>query len=105
MESFALPAWGRVATRSEVNNKVVHAWFKKRSSKTTVRAIVLRRENPRNFEKSDIKPIKLLLNDILFFNTEQEAALGPQMQMRIYPNNIDNMTNTKIRKIGGVYRL
>lgn len=105
MESFALPSWGRVATRSEVNNKVVHAWFKKRSSKTTVRAIVLRRENPRNFEKSDIKPIKLLLNDILFFNTEQEAALGPQMQMRIYPNNIDNMTNTKIRKIGGVYRL
>lgn len=105
IESFALPAWGRIATKSEVTNKVVHAWFKKRSSNTTVRAIVLRRENPRGFEKTDIKPIKLLLNDILFFNTGEEAALGPQMQIRIYPNNTTNMVNTKIRKIGGVYRL
>jgi hypothetical protein len=46
-----------------------------------------------------------MLNNILFLNATNLPALGPQMQMRIYPNNIDNLTNTKIRKVGGVYRL
>ena len=104
-ESFALPSWGRIATRSEEQMKIVHSWFKKRNNKKTIRCIVIRRENPRNLPKEDIKPIKLTLNNILFFNAEYEAALGPQMQMRIYPNNTDNMTNTKIRKIGGIYRI
>lgn len=102
IDSFALPAWGRVATRSEQNNKIVHAWFKKRSSNPRVRCIVLRRENPR---KIAVPAIKLMLHDIIFFNTETEGAFGPQMQMRIYPNNTDKMTNTHIRKIGGIYRI
>lgn len=105
IESFALPSWGRIATRSEVDNKIVHAWFKKRSTNTKVRSIVLRRENPRKLDKSKIRPIKLMLNNIMFINADEQAALGPQMQLRIYPNNTDNMTNTKIRKIGGVYRI
>ena len=102
IDSFALPAWGRVATRSEQTNKIVHAWFKKRSDNPHVKCIVLRRENPRN---EDVPAIKLMLNDMIFFNAETEGALGPQMQMRIYPNNTNNMTNTKIRKIGGIYRI
>ena len=102
VESFALPAWGRLATRSTQTNKVVHAWFKKRNNIPKIACIVLRRENPR---KIKLPPVKLMINDILFFNAETEGAFVPQMQMRIYPNNKNVMKNTKIRKIGGVYRL
>ena len=38
-------------------------------------------------------------------NPDSMPALGPQLQMRIYPNNIDNLTNTKIRKFGVIYRI
>ena len=107
VESFALPAWGRVATRSEINNKCVHSWFKckEKGNVDKITKIVLRRENPRNLDKNDIKPIKLVLNNILFFNAEYQAALGPQMQMRIYPSSMQGTTNTKIRKTGGIYRI
>ncbi len=105
IESFALPSWGRIATRSEEKNKVVHALFKKRKDAGIIKSIVVRRENPRQYAKEDIRQIKLMLNNILFLNATNLPALGPQMQMRIYPNNIDNLTNTKIRKVGGVYRL
>lgn len=104
-ESFALPAWGRIATASREHEKVVHAWFKKRSSNVTAKTLVLRRENPRGLDKNDIQPLKLVLNDILFVNGSMETALGPQMQLRIYPNSKKVTTNTKIRKIGAVYRL
>ena len=107
VESFALPAWGRIATRSELNNKCVHAWFKckEKGNVDKITKIVLRRENPRKLDKSEIKPIKLMLNNMLFFNAEYQAALGPQMQMRIYPNTMQGTTNTKIRKTGGIYRI
>ena len=106
IESFALPSWGRVATQSEISNKVMHAWFKKRTSHEQIKSIVIRRANPLGLDRlTEIQPISLMLNDILFYSTEMKAALGPQMQMRIYPNNVDNLTNTKIRKTGGVYRL
>lgn len=105
IESFALPSWGRIATRSYAENKVVSAWFNKRSSHTKILSIVIRRENPRGYKEDEIKSLKLVLNNMLFFKAKKEAALGPQMQMRIYPNNMDNTTNTKIRKVGGVYRL
>ena len=109
IESFALPAWGRVQTRSQVKNKVVHSWFKKRSDAVTIKAITISRKNPRKNEsgKNSVpaNDLFLMLNNILFFNAETEAALGPQMQMRIYPNTMDNLSNTKIRKIGGIYRI
>ena len=107
VDSFALPSWGRIATRSEVDNKCVHAWFKckGKGSVDKITKIVLRRENPRQLEETEIKPIKLVLNNILFFNAEYQAALGPQMQMRIYPRSMQGTTNTKIRKTGGIYRI
>lgn len=108
VESFALPAWGLGQTKSHVSNKVVHSWFKKRSDAVTIKAITIERKNPRKNEKGDnsipTDEMFLLLNDILFVNAETEAALGPQLQMRIYPNTpITN--NTKIRKFGGIYRI
>ena len=80
---------------------MVHSWFKKRSDAVKIKTIAIKRNNPR---KQEVDEMFLLLNDILFFNAETEAALGPQMQMRIYPNTpVTN--NTKIRKIGGIYRI
>ena len=107
VESLPLPAWGRVATRAQVSEKYVHSWFKKRSSATNIKCIVLRRENPRNTEDSPypVPHIRLVLSNILLFNSATQLALGPQMQYRIYPNQMDNTKNTKIRKIGAIYRL
>ena len=109
VESFALPAWGRIQTRSQVKDKCVHSWFKKRSDAVTIKTITISRSNPRKNELGkDSVPandLLLVLNNILFFNAETEAALGPQMQMRIYPNTMDNLSNTKIRKVGGIYRI
>ena len=85
----------------------MHSWFKKRSAATNIKCIVLRRENPRNTEDSSypVPHIKLVLSNILLFNSTTQLALGPQMQYRIYPNQMDNTKNTKIRKIGAIYRL
>lgn len=110
VESFALPAWGRIQTSSYVLNKVVHSWFKKRSDAVNIRTITIERRNPRKDEQGtntvSVDEMYLMLNNILFFNAETEAALGPQLQMRIYPNATDNISdNTKIRKIGGIYRI
>ena len=110
VESFALPAWGRIQTSSYVTNKVVHSWFKKRSDAVNIRTITIERRNPRQDEKEknsvSVDEMYLMLNNILLFNAETEAALGPQMQMRIYPNATSNLSdNTKIRKVGGIYRI
>ena len=101
IESFPLPAWGQVQTRAQQTDKVVSAWFKKRNG-GRVKRIVLRRNNPTHDELYDIH---LHIESIRMFNSKTMPALGPQLQMRIYPNNIDNLTNTKIRKFGVVYRL
>ena len=104
VESFPLPAWGRVATQSTVADKTINAWFKKHSSSTKIRAIVLRRADPRGLGDK-LPHIKFILNNILLFNTDQQLALGPQMQMRIYPEAMNNISNTRIRKYGAIYRL
>ena len=110
VESFALPAWGRIQTSSYETNKVVHSWFKKRSDAIKIKTIAIERRNPRKDEKEknnvSVGEMYLMLNNILLFNAETEAALGPQMQMRIYPNATSNLSdNTKIRKVGGIYRI
>ena len=106
IESLPLPAWGRVATQSTVKNKIINAWFKKHTTSTKVKCIVLRRADPRNLGNK-LPRIRLMLNNILLFNAEQQLALGPQMQLRIYPNAIKDAgySNTKIRKYGAIYRL
>lgn len=104
VESFPLPAWGRVATQSTVADKTINAWFKKHSSSTKIRAIVLRRADPRGLGDK-LPHIKFILNNILLFNTDQQLALGPQMQMRIYPEAMNDISNTRIRKYGAIYRL
>ena len=103
IESFALPSWGYQAIKANVSNKIVHAWFKKRSEAKRVRSIVIERRNPTN---SDMYEIRLVLNNILLYNANVMPALGPQMQMRIYPNtNEGSLDDIQIRKIGCIYRL
>lgn len=101
LASMPLPAWGRVQTRSSVVNKRVTAWFKKRNN-GVVRSVVIERKNPEN---ALLYKVKLHLKDIRYYNPNTMPALGPQLQMRIYPNSVDNLTNTKIRKFGVIYRI
>jgi hypothetical protein len=63
---------------------------------------VLHRANPVNRPVDDVK---LMLKNILFYNAETMPALGPQMQLRVYPNTMNNLANTKIRKFGCIYRI
>lgn len=108
IEELPLPAWGAIQNEYGVNsedaakNKTVHAWFKIHSQADKVRAIVIHRANPTN---GPVEDLKLVLNNILFHNSETLPALGPQMQLRIYPNTVNNLSNTKIRKFGCIYRL
>ena len=64
--------------------------------------IAIRRENP---TKGNIGEIKLVLNNILLYNADTMPALGPQMQMRIYPSEEGKLDDIQIRKIGCIYRL
>ena len=110
VERFALPAWGRVQSRSHVENKTVTSWFKKRSKAVTIKAITIERRNPRANESGTnsvkVDDLYLVLDGILLFNADVEAALGPQMQMRIYPNTTNGLeSNTTIRKFGAIYRI
>lgn len=106
VESFALPAWGRIQTNSTVKNKIVSAFFKKRSQAKTIKAITIERKNPRASEGVKPRDLYFVLHDIQFYNAKTEAALGPQMQIRIYPDTSDAIgRNTTIRRIGGIYRL
>lgn len=102
VQSLALPAWGKVQHYYNGNNKTVHAWFKKQTDATEIKKIVLRRENPTN---RNVEQLFLLLENILFFNAETMPALGPQMQLRVYPQSMDKIANTQIRKFGCVYRI
>ena len=102
VESLPLPAWGRVQSSYTGSDNVVHAWFKIHTDATKIKAVVLRRENPtgRSFENVD-----LTIHDIVFINANGVPALGPQMQVRIYPQDEQALVNTKIRKFGCIYRL
>lgn len=106
VESFALPAWGKIQEqygngKTDYPNKTVNAWFKIHTDASSLKCIVLRRENP---TKRDMANVNLVLQDIVFLNTNTVPALGPQMHVRIYPKNMTTR-NTKIRKVGCVYRI
>lgn len=104
IESLVLPSWGRVATQSSVSDKTINAWFKKHTNSTQIKCMILRRANPRKLDQ--VPHIRLIIDNILLFNADQQLALGPQMQMRIYPNVASDFSNnTKIRKYGAIYRI
>ena len=110
IEELTLPAWGAVqskASYSKQKDKTVNAWFKIRTDAKYVKCIRLYRGNPtRNTHTpGNIETIKLHLKNILFYNAAELPALGPQMHIRIYPQNMNGVYNTKIRKFGGIYRL
>ena len=102
VESFPLPAWGRTAQKSTVDDKTVNAFFKIRSDASTIRCIVLRRENPVNDE---VKAMQLHLVDMVAYHTDVMPALGPQILMRIYPNTLEDLNVPKIRKYGVIFKL
>ncbi len=108
IEELPLPAWGAIQNEygvrsgDETKEKVVHAWYKIHTNADKVRCIVLHRANPVNRPVDDVK---FMLNNILFYNAETMPALGPQMQLRVYPNTMNNLANTKIRKFGCIYRI
>jgi len=102
VEQLPLPAWGKTQNNYNQSNKTVHAWFKIHSDAASVKCIVLRTEKLNCRTPADLR---LVIADIVFLNTDTVPALGPQMQMRIYPKNESALTNTKIRKFGCVYRL
>lgn len=105
VERLPLPAWGKLQNSYSKPGatKVVHAWFKLHTNADKIRCITLERANP--VPGQQVKELRLILNNILFYNAETMPALGPQMQMRIYPNTMNNLSNTKIRKFGCIYRL
>lgn len=110
IEELVLPAWGKIQEQvpySKQPNKVVNAWFKVKTDAKYVKCIRLHRDNPtRNTHApGNTAPIKLHLENILFYNAAELPALGPQMHMRIYPQSMNGVYNTKIRKFGGIYRL
>ena len=102
IESFALPAWGRVCAQSDVYDKTITAFFKKRSSAKRVKWIVLRRENPK---KKTLRPIRLYLRNIVAYTSEKHTSMGPKLMMRIYPNSLNATNIPKFRKYGVVYKL
>ena len=102
IESLPLPAWGKTQNNYDDANKTVHAWFKLHTEASSVKCMVLRTDNPTN---RPIHSLNLIISNILFLNTDSVPALGPQMQVRIYPKDATALTNTKIRKFGCVYRL
>lgn len=103
IESLPLPAWGRIQNESvTTQHKVTHAWFKLHTDAHQVKTIVLRRGNPSG---RTLPNIELTIHDITFLNTTGVPALGPQMQVRIYPQDERALVNTKIRKFGCIYRL
>ena len=102
IEQLPLPAWGKVQNKYNNSNKKVHAWFKIHTEASSVKCIVLRTANPTN---RSMHSLHLIISNILFLNTEGVPALGPQMQVRIYPKDATALNNTKIRKFGCVYRL
>ena len=102
IESLPLPAWGKIQNNYNDSNKKVHAWFKLHTEASSVKCMVLRTDNPTN---RPMHNLNLIISNILFLNTDSVPALGPQMQVRIYPKDATALTNTKIRKFGCVYRL
>lgn len=102
IETFTLPAWGRIQTRAQRENKEVNAWFKIRNG-GRVKRIVVKRKNPTGAKMW--YPLKLHLYDIGMHREKTVPALGSQMQMRIYPSGEANSDNTNIRKFGVVYRI
>lgn len=110
IEELVLPAWGTVQSKapySKQADKTVNAWFKIRTDAKYVKCIRLYRGNPTRDTHSpgNIEQIKLHLKNILFYNAAELPALGPQMHIRIYPQSMSGVYNTKIRKFGAIYRL
>ena len=105
IERLPLPAWGKIQNSygAPGTTKVVHTWFKLHTDADKIRCITIERANP--VPDQQVKELRLVLNNILFYNAETMPALGPQMQLRIYPNKMNNLANTKIRKFGCIYRL
>lgn len=102
VETFALPAWGRIQTRAKRYDKEVNAWFKIRNG-GRIQRIVIKRKNPTG--DNAWYPLKLHLYDIGFHREKTVPALGSQLQMRIYPKSEATDENTSIRKVGVVYRI
>lgn len=102
VESFPLPAWGKTAQTSTVDDKTVNAFFKIRSDASTIRSIVLRRENP---AEDEVLAMQLHLVDIVAYHTNVMPGLGPQILMRIYPNTLEDLNVPKIRKYGVIFKL
>lgn len=102
VERLELPAWGAIQRKAKLTYKTVNAWFKIRSDAKSVKCIRLTRHNPTN---KGITHIKLHIQDIAFYTALQMPALGPQMQMRIYPKSMNGVYSTQIRKFGGIFRL
>ena len=102
IESLPLPAWGRIQRESTAQYKATHAWFKIHSDARQVKTIILRRGNPMG---RTLPNVDLTIHDIVFINANGVPALGPQMQVRIYPQDEQALVNTKIRKFGCIYRL
>ena len=102
IETLTLPAWGRTSQNATVVDKTVHAWFKKRSVAPVVKSMVIERANP---TQGYVAPLKLVIDDIKFYNADVMPALGPQMLMRIYPAEGSETNTLQIRKTGGIYRL
>ena len=102
VESFPLPAWGQVQHKSTQHSKVVHAMFKIRNT-GRIKCVVIKRENPT--EALTLPNLRLHIYDMRMINADSIPSLGPQMQIRVYPNQMTNLTNTKIRKFGVIYRL
>lgn len=106
IESFALPAWGRVQSQSNVDDKICNALFKKRTNEVnTIKWVVIRRENPLKTPIQQLEPITLLINDIVMYTTSKWPMLGSKLLMRVYPNSFDDLERSKIRKYGVVYTL
>ena len=102
VESLVLPAWGKVQEKYNGDDKTVNAWFKLHTPASNIKTIVLSRANPTERTVSDLN---LVIKDIVFLNTNSVPALGPNMHIRIYPQEMTSLSNTKIRKFGCVYRL
>lgn len=102
VESLPLPAWGRTAQISTIDDKTVNAFFKIRSDAQSIKTIVLRRENPVGDE---VKAMQLHLVDMVAYHTNVMPGLGPQILMRIYPNTLEDLNVPKIRKYGVIFKL
>ena len=99
IETFALPAWGRIQSRAYRENKTVNAWFKIRNGGRVKRVVIKR------VGAAQDDAIRLHVGDIAMHRVNSIPALGSQMQLKIYPESGATSENTRLRKVGVVYRI